>query len=80
MFCSQTRAALVVFLSSTALYAQTVAFVDVSVVPMDSERILPHQTVVVQGDRINAVGPAAKIKLPPGTIKIAGAGKRLIRT
>jgi imidazolonepropionase-like amidohydrolase len=78
MFCSQTRAALIVFLSSAALYAQTIAFVDVSVVPMDSERILPHHTVVVKGDRIDAIGPAAKMKLPPGTIQIAGAGKYLM--
>ena len=29
-----------------------VAFVDVTVIPMDRERRLPGQTVVVRGDRI----------------------------
>jgi hypothetical protein len=33
-----------------------VAFVDVTVIPMDREHTMPHQTVVVRGDRIVAVG------------------------
>ena len=35
----------------------TVAFCDVNLVPMDRERIVPHQTVVVEGRRISAIGP-----------------------
>ena len=37
-----------------------VAFVDVTVVPMDRERVLPHQTVVVDHGRIAAMSPTGK--------------------
>ena len=40
----------------------TTAFVDVSVIPMDRERVLANQTVVVRDGRIVAVGPAASYR------------------
>jgi hypothetical protein len=55
-----------------------VAFVDVTVVPMDKERVLPHQTVVVEGGRITQVGFAAAIKVPSGALKIDGKAKFLM--
>jgi imidazolonepropionase-like amidohydrolase len=60
------------------LVAQEVAFVDVSVVPMDSERILHHHTVLVKGDRITAIGPAAQLRVPSSSIRVDGRGKFLI--
>ena len=33
------------------------AFVNVNIIPMDTERVLAAQTVIVQGDRITAIGP-----------------------
>ena len=42
------------------------AFLHVHVVPMDSERVLRDQTVVVSGGRITAMGPADKTAVPPG--------------
>lgn len=56
----------------------TTAFIDVSVVPMDTERVLAHQTVLVTGDRIVQVGPAATVKIPADAQRIDGAGKFLI--
>lgn len=56
----------------------TTAFIDVSVLPMDTERVLAHQTVLVTGDRIVQVGPAATVKIPADAQRIAGAGKFLI--
>ena len=55
-----------------------VTFVNVSVIPMDRERTLPGQTVVVRGDRIVALGPSDRVKLPVGGIKVDGRGKFLI--
>ncbi len=55
-----------------------VAFVDVTVIPMDRDRMLPAQTVVVQGDRISAIGPRGQVKLPRGSRKVDGRGKFLI--
>ncbi|MCX6954820.1 MAG: amidohydrolase family protein [Verrucomicrobia bacterium] len=58
--------------------APSVAFVDVNVIPMDIERVLTHQTVVVTGDRIVQVGPTGRVKVPPEATRIDGAGKYLI--
>ncbi len=55
-----------------------VAFVDVTVIPMDRERSLPGTTVVVQGDRIVSMGPAGKAKVPPGALRVNGQGKFLL--
>ena len=54
------------------------AFENVTVIPMDSERALPGHTVVVQGDRIVAVGPAASVTVPAGARRVNGRGKYLV--
>lgn len=53
------------------------AFVDVTVIPMDTERALPGHTVLVRGDRIIAVGPSASVAVPAGARRIDGRGKYL---
>jgi tetratricopeptide (TPR) repeat protein len=53
------------------------AFVDISVGPMDTERILPHQTVLVRAEKIIKVGPASDVHPPPGAIIVEGRGKFL---
>lgn len=55
-----------------------VVFTNVNVVPMDSDRVLRGQTVVVTKDRITAVGPAASTKAPQGATVIDGKGKYLM--
>lgn len=55
-----------------------VAFTDVSVVPMDRERVLTNQTVVVRGDRILALGPRERVAIPAGARRINGRGKFLL--
>ena len=54
------------------------AFVDVTVVPMDSERLLPHQTVVVRERRIAEIGPASQVRAPRDARRIDGRGKYLM--
>ena len=67
------------FLCSPAPAADSVvAFVGVTVIPMDRERTLPGQTVVVRGERIVAIGPSGRIKVPAGGRKINGRGKFLM--
>ncbi len=56
----------------------TYAIVNVSVIPMDRERVLSGQTVVVQGDKIIAMGPAGSTQVPAGAVRIEGGGKYLI--
>ena len=65
------------FTVSTA-YAGTVAFVDVNVIPMDKERVLQRQTVIVRDGVIVQIGDVRKIKVPAGAQRIDGAGKFLI--
>lgn len=49
------------------------AFVDVNVVPMDSERVLSHQTVLVRDGRIEAIGAA--LPVPSGARVVEGRGR-----
>ena len=55
-----------------------VAFVDVNVIPMDKERVVPHQTVIVRNGTIAQIGDSKRIKIPKDAQKIDGAGKYLI--
>ena len=55
-----------------------VAFVDVNVIPMDRERVEAHQTVLVRGDRIAAVGRSADVAVPPDATVIDGRGRFLL--
>jgi imidazolonepropionase-like amidohydrolase len=59
-------------------HAQSVAFIDVNVVPLDRERVLERQTVVVTGDRISALGPASSTAVPANATRIDGRGKYLM--
>jgi imidazolonepropionase-like amidohydrolase len=49
---------------------KTTAFVNVAVAPMDRDRILTNQTVVVTGDRITAMGANETTKIPDGALRI----------
>lgn len=55
-----------------------VAFVGATVIPMDSERVLPDHTVVVRGDRIVALGPARTTVVPDGATRVDARGKYLL--
>ena len=54
------------------------AITDVTVVPMDRERLLPGRTVIVRDGRIEAVGPARSTRIPAGAIRIEGRGRYLM--
>jgi imidazolonepropionase-like amidohydrolase len=56
----------------------TYVFTNVDVIPMDAERVLRDQTVVVAAGRITAVGAAASVAAPPGATRIDGRGKYLV--
>ncbi len=61
----------------SSAFAQ-IAITNVSVIPMDHNEVLKNQTVLVEGDKITAVGPAKSAKIPPGAQIINGHGKFLI--
>lgn len=61
-----------------ALSRGVVALVDVHVVPMDRERIVPDRTVVVRDGRIAVIGPADRVEIPRDAIVVPGAGRYLV--
>jgi len=54
------------------------AFIHVNVVPMTGEIITKDQTVLVEGDRIIAVGPASSVSIPENSTIIDGEGAYLM--
>jgi len=61
-----------------AAQSATVAFTNVTVLPMDGDRRLADHTVVVRDGRIVAVGPSASTTVPAGAQRIDGRGKFLM--
>jgi imidazolonepropionase-like amidohydrolase len=67
---------ILILFSFTAMQAQTVAFTNVNVIPMDKERVLENQTVLVRDGFIVEIGK--KVKIPKEAQVIDGRGKYLI--
>jgi imidazolonepropionase-like amidohydrolase len=57
---------------------QAVAFVHAAVVPMDRERVLRDQTVIVSNGKIVTIGPASRVKIPAGAVRIDARGRYLL--
>lgn len=55
-----------------------VAFVGVNVVPMDEERVLENQTVLVRDGRIAAIGPAGSTPVPDDALRVDGEDRFLM--
>ncbi len=64
-------------LSQTSAEVKTIAFRDVSVIPMDTERVVLHQVVLVRDGKIVDLGPAESVHVPAGAVVIEGQGKFL---
>jgi len=57
---------------------QSIAFVNVNVIPMDTERVLEEQTVIIRDGIIREIGNTARITVPENALRIDGTGKFLI--
>lgn len=57
---------------------KVVAFINVNVIPMDRERVIRNQTVIVRNNTIAAIGDAKRINVPAGAQKVDGTDKFLI--
>lgn len=57
---------------------QAIVFKSVNVVPMDSERILENQDVVVKEGKIIAMGASGKVKLDKSSFVVQAKGKYLM--
>ncbi|MDX1428907.1 MAG: amidohydrolase, partial [Rhodothermales bacterium] len=54
------------------------AIVGATVIPMDSETRLNDHTILVDGDRIVAVGPTGEVEVPDGATVFDGRGRFVI--
>ncbi|MBL8181336.1 MAG: amidohydrolase family protein [Blastocatellia bacterium] len=67
------------FLGSVfSLAAQTTAFIGVNVIPMDRERVMANQTVIIEKGVIKTIGDAGKVKVPKNAVRVDAVGKYLI--
>ncbi|MGH9942423.1 MAG: amidohydrolase family protein [Pyrinomonadaceae bacterium] len=57
---------------------QVTVFQNVNVIPMDRERVLKNQTVVVRDGLIAEMGDAKRVAAPAGAVRIDGRGKYLV--
>jgi imidazolonepropionase-like amidohydrolase len=64
--------------ATSAATSGATAFVDVTVLPMDGDRVLEGQTVVVRDGRIAEMGPSARVKAPKDALAVDGRGKYLM--
>lgn len=69
---------LAALLTAAPAAAEIYAITDVTVVPMDSERTVPGQTVIVRDGRIASIGLAAAAAVPAGATVIDGGGRYLM--
>lgn len=75
--------AFLIFIVTSFLFSCTpgepqTVFINVSVIPMDSELILEDQTVVIERDRIVKVGPSSEVNVSSNATIIDGEGKFLM--
>ncbi len=55
-----------------------VAFVNVNVLPMDSERVIRDQTVVIEGGKIASIGDSSRARVPGNATLIDASGRYLM--
>ncbi|MDJ0630177.1 MAG: amidohydrolase family protein [Rhodobacter sp.] len=77
MRASGLSAALIVFLVSAAI-ADTTAFLNVNVVPMDEARVLSDHVVLVEDQTIIELGPRGEVDIPDGATIVDGGGGYLM--
>ena len=56
----------------------TLVFENVTVIPMDSERVLDGQTVVIEEGRISGIGKNGEVEIPTDAFRVVADGKFLI--
>lgn len=64
--------------ADSAVAQQAIAFRDVNVIPMDEERVLADQTVIVSDGRIMSIGAAAETAIPDDAEVVEGDGRYLL--
>ncbi len=71
------RSVTLVLCGSGLAMAQPLVFTDVSVIPMDTERVLEHRDVLVRDGHIESLTPTGA-NIPDDAIVVSGTGKFLV--
>ena len=53
-----------------ALEKKPTAFIHANLIPMTTEKVLPDQTVIVEGKQIAVIGPSSQTEIPSNAIVI----------
>ncbi len=61
-----------------AAQQEAYAFVNVTILPMEGEEVVPGQTVLVEDGLITRVGSASDVQIPEGATRIDGDGRYLM--
>ncbi|MBT8081562.1 MAG: amidohydrolase family protein [Gammaproteobacteria bacterium] len=61
-----------------AVAADTTAFINVNVVPMDTERVIAQQTLIVRDGLIDAIGSVDDVPIPEGATVVDGTDRYLM--
>ena len=68
----------IALLAAAAAVADTVAFVNVNVIPMSVERIIPQQTVIVSDGIIAGIGNVDEMPVPETAVVVDGTDRFLV--
>ncbi len=63
---------------SVAAFADSTAFINVNVIPMNSETVLPARTVIVVNGRIDAIGAVDSTVVPDEAVVVDGTDRFLL--
>lgn len=66
------------FRAATARPAGTIALAGATVITMKGDEVLADATIIVEGNRITAVGPSSTTPVPAGATRIDARGKYII--
>ncbi len=56
----------------------TIAFTDARIVTMRGDEVIERGTIVVTGERVDAVGPTGSVSIPSGATTVDASGKTII--
>jgi len=65
------------FLFPVTLNFSQTYITDVTIADVENQKLIPHQTVIITGDKISKIQPAEKVSIPANAVVVAGDGKYL---
>jgi imidazolonepropionase-like amidohydrolase len=65
------------FLFPVTLILSQTYITNVTIADVENQKLIPHQTVIISGDKISEIQAADKVSIPANAIVVAGAGKYL---